>query len=115
MEKKKRKKVIEPLKQTPDYEDQHHYGSRTAALELKRLYFVDENYEKLLVTSAGVSEGGPPARFTGQLEDVPIEGDIIRTDDNKERYIVVRRERVLYKAKSRLEKIFIVLRKIEGK
>lgn len=117
--KQKSEDKFNPLRKFPDYLEQiketirlSFKKSHTAALSLKRIYFVNEKYERLLPTAADVKEGGAPARFTGQLEAVPIVGDILRTEDNSKRFEVLRREHILYKAGTRPEKIFIILREI---
>jgi hypothetical protein len=114
---KKRKKDIEPLKRFPDYKDRNKHGSisKTAAINVNRVYFVNENYERLLVSAHDVEEGGEPTRFTGQLPYIPIPGgnEIISTDDFKRKFKVVRRHLIPNLSLNVPPKVYVVLQEID--
>jgi len=61
----KRKRIREPLTQTPDYKDQKKRVSTASVID--KIYFIDENGMKLSPTKHHVESGGKPTRFKGQL------------------------------------------------
>ena len=103
---------IEPLRKWPDYLKQRKRGSHTAAINLNRVYFVNEDYERLVVTPDEVKKGGDPTRFVGQLPFVPEAGDILSTDDFSEKFEVVRRHMIPNLSLNIPPKIYIVLKEI---
>lgn len=111
---RRRKKEIEPLKRFPDYSDQRKKGSmsHSAAINLNRIYFVDEDYKRLIVSAEEVRRGGEPTRFTGQLPFIPEQGDVLSNSDFSERFEVVRRHIVPNLSLNLPPKIYIVLKEI---
>lgn len=113
---KKRRKItdFEPLKQVPDYEERIRRGaaSKQAAINVNRIYFVDKNYEKLLVSANEVQEGGEPTRFTGQLPYIPKVDDVLSTDDFKRKFKVIGRHMVPNLSINVPPKIYIILEEI---
>lgn len=114
----RKKTPIEPLKKVPDYDERNRVGSRsrTAAINVNRIYFVNENYERLVVSSNDVQEGGEPTRFTGQLPYMPVPGkDIISTDDFKRSFMVIGRRMIPVLSLNIPPKVYIILREIKNK
>jgi hypothetical protein len=106
---KDKKKKIEPLKEERDYLGK----SSQAAVSTRRVFFVNEKYERLIVTGHDVREGGEPSRYLGILDDIPKRGEHITSADHKIKYLVLRVERVLNNSKVVPPQIFVVLRKEE--
>lgn len=111
---KKERKDIEPLKQVPDYHERMRRGaaSKQAAINVNRIYFVDKDYEKLLVSANEVQEGGKPTRFTGQLPYIPEPDDILSTEDFKRKFKVVGRHMIPSLSINIPPKIYIILEEI---
>jgi len=103
-------KKIEPLKNEKDYGERTHKKKSEAAMNVDRIYFVNEKYEKLLVTGSNVSEGGEPTRYQGILGRIPETGEYVTTEDHKTRFIVLRVENILNNSKNVPPKKFIILR-----
>lgn len=115
LSRKRKRREIEPLKKFPDYDERNKRGSRsrTAAININRIYFVNEGGERLIVSANNVQEGGEPTRFTGQLPYIPVPGrDIISTDDFKRKFEVVRRQMVPNLSLNVPPKVYIVLKEI---
>lgn len=107
------KKKIEPLKKFPDYSDQRKRGSlinRQAAINLDRVYFVDEDLNRLIVSAEEIKRGGEPTRFTGQLPYIPEKGDILSNSDFSEMFEVVKRILVPTLSVNVPPKIYVVLK-----
>lgn len=103
-------KKIEPLKTEKDYGETYK-KKFDSAINLEKIYFVNEKYERLIVTGNDVREGGEPTRYLGVLKDIPRTGDYVISEDRKIRYRVLRWETVLNNSKTVPPKKFIVLRK----
>jgi len=115
--KDRRKTPIEPLKEVPDYNKRNRVGSRskTAAMNINRIYFVNEKFERLIVSANDVQEGGEPTRFTGNLPYIPVPGkDIISTEDFKKEYMVVGRRIIPNLSLNIPSKIYIILKEIKN-
>jgi hypothetical protein len=111
--KKRNKTEIEPLKQFPDFSKQIKTGSFHQAVNLDRIYFVDENYQRLIVSSEEIRSGGELTRYTGQLPFIPEKGDILSNEDFTRKFEVVRRHIIPYLSYSIIPKIYIVLKEIK--
>ena len=114
---RKKEDDLEPLKKVPDYINQKKRGSFSAdkhtALNVNRIYFVDENYDRLIVSSEEVRTGGDLTRFTGQLLFIPERGDILSNDDFSRRFEVIRRHMVPQLSTNIPPKIYIVMKEIK--
>jgi len=114
---RKKEDDLEPLKKVPDYTNQKKRGSFSAdkhtALNVNRIYFVDENYDRLIVSSEEVRTGGDLTRFTGQLPFIPERGDILSNDDFSRRFEVIRRHMVPQLSTNIPPKIYIVMKEIK--
>ena len=110
---KKKREDIEPLKTRPDYLKQKRRASYQAAINLNRIYFVDQKYRRLIITKNEVKRGGDPTRFTGQLPFIPEQGDIFSTEDFSEKFEVVRRHTILNASLNLPPKVYIVLKEIK--
>jgi hypothetical protein len=112
--KKKKRDEIEPLKTRPDYSEQRKRGLHQAAINLNRVYFVDENYRRLIISKSEVRRGGNPIRFVGQLPYIPEKGDVLSTEDFSDKFIVLRRHLVPNLSLNLPPKIYIVLKEIKN-
>jgi len=110
---KTKREDLEPLKQVPDYVRENKRGSLHKALQYERIFFVDENYRRLIVSSSEVKRGGEPTKFTGILPYFPIKGDIISTEDFSEMFEVVRRHMIPSLSPNLPPKVYIVLRSVK--
>lgn len=106
-------KKIEPLKQEKDYGEEIYKKKSKAAINVDRIYFVNERFQRLLVTGSDVREGGEPTRYQGILGRIPENDEYLTSEDHKTRYKVLRVENVLNNSKNVPPKKFIVLRKEE--
>jgi hypothetical protein len=107
---KKNKTELEPLKKVPDYSKQRKIGS---IINLDRIYFVDENYQRLIISSEEIRVGGDPTRYTGQLPFMPEKGDILSNEDFTRKFEVIHRHMVPYLSYNMIPKIYIILKEIK--
>ena len=102
----------EPLRSEPDYTEQNHKGTKShlAADSFYRVYFVDENYQNLTVSTSGIIEGGDPLRFRGQLPFIPRQNEFILTENKSRAFRVMDVEYELNLSPSIPPRIYIILK-----
>ena len=110
-----KRREIEPLRTRPDYEEEKKRREGYIAvddLRRRRVFFVDEEYRNLSVTSESVKHGGRPTRFKGDMGRNINKGDYIITYYAKRKFEVLRVEIELFRSVNSSPKMFIILKEV---